>query len=79
MLHSKSIKFILRRKSRNVPRSKCNNTCKDDSDECIDTCTSDYHVKEEQLPIFKDVKDRDCSYVQEVLGTACGFPVNLEQ
>ncbi|KAM3406416.1 hypothetical protein ACQJBY_000485 [Aegilops geniculata] len=49
------------------------------SDECDDTDISDYQVKEEQLPIFKDEEDRDCTYVQEMLGTACGFPVYPEQ
>ncbi|CAM0957924.1 unnamed protein product [Alopecurus aequalis] len=55
-------------------------TCRDDSDafssdECNDTDISDYQVKEELLPVFKDEEDRDCSYVQEMLGTACDSPV----
>nr|BAK06892.1 predicted protein [Hordeum vulgare subsp. vulgare] len=59
-------------------------TCIDDSDtyssdENNDTEISDHQVKEEQLPIFKDEEDRDCTYVKEMLGTACDSPVYPEQ
>ena len=59
-------------------------TCRDDSDafssdECNDMDISDCQVKEEQLPVFKDEEDRDCSYVQEMLGTACDSPVYPEE
>ncbi|KAK1692213.1 hypothetical protein QYE76_008910 [Lolium multiflorum] len=58
--------------------------CGDDSDtflseECNDTDISDYQVKEEELPIFRDEEDRDCTFVQEMLGTACDSPVYPEE
>uniref|UniRef100_A0ACD5TYG3 Uncharacterized protein n=2 Tax=Avena sativa TaxID=4498 RepID=A0ACD5TYG3_AVESA len=58
--------------------------CRDDldafsSDEWNDTDISDCQVKEEQLPIFKDEDDRDCTFVQEMLGTACDSPFYPEE
>jgi hypothetical protein len=58
--------------------------CGDDSDavsieECNDIDISDYQVREEQLPIFRDEEDRDCTFVQEMLGTACDSPVYPEE
>jgi hypothetical protein len=59
-------------------------TCRDDSDafssdECNNTDISGYLVMEEQLPIFKDEEDRDCTFVKEMLGTACDSPIYPEE
>lgn len=48
------------------------------SDECNNMDNSNYQVMEEQLMKFKDEEDRDFTYVQDILGTACDFPVYPE-
>ncbi|KAL6624822.1 hypothetical protein ACP70R_032143 [Stipagrostis hirtigluma subsp. patula] len=58
-------------------------TCGDYSDtlsgdECNTANIITYQTTEEQLPIFRDVEDRDFSYVHDMFVRACDFPEYTE-
>jgi hypothetical protein len=48
------------------------------SDEFDNMNISIYRTMEEQLSMFKDGEDRDFSYVQDMLASACDLPEHLE-